>query len=1069
VTESIDAAIQLITRCKHLRDEGRNEAVLRGEFLSWLRVVFTAPEDSVWVNHYTEGAEAATTIAGREGATRYRFIDTLVRSTVIEYESDLRQDTKWEIGYAQVKDYAAGIIHRGTPVSQVRGILSDTVDWYAFDIRIADTVSARTCEPEDITLVEVESIKASRADEPTAHRMIEFIRKHLAREKSRPLTSLFITTDLGLESPAYSRHVDTLANVVNNSKKLDPSVALATDLWSRFVDHLERQSGRFRTGAYVDELYVAILARLLCANILESQGLLSDDSNLIDILQGHYFEYKFRLRNMVEADYFGWTLSPPYIDQIIPVAKEIQRDLYAYDYSTIIQHDLLGRLLTQLARRTERKLLGQEVTPDWVAHALAKQCLKMVPQETAPRVVDICCGSGTILAEVLKVTRKKYHNLSFSEMTMTATGFDIDPLAVLLAKTTWVITLKDELQNATEMVTIPIFHADSLFAVTPVTGEIPLPGETKEIKIDLDNATIALPSDLIGPNFRDIFDGIVDWAYDEARQAKHNRNTTAISEERARELLDALCKKTKKTISEELRQRISGGIYKLTARMASLAIAKRNGIWAFILRNTYQPGLLAGQFNGVVSNPPWLAMSQFANNPYRNQLSARAQAYGIKPGGSAHLHLELATIHLLHAVDRYLVDGAPICCLVPGTIFNGQHHARFRSGAYLNSNRPIPLEIKAVWEIAPGTFKVRSAAIIGIRRRNTNEVAQTNPQGALLEPAGKHNVPLELCRLGTRTAWVLGKHISPVASVSDNMPAQGADLMPRPAVCIEILDRKGKEWRVRTPKRGDVGYFAVKDAKKLAGADFRGYVGSPFIHRMVQSLNLLPFSLDGNFTHVALPARRRRNLEWKPLDVAEIRTAGFNETARRFQRIDDAMSKAGIVKPLREKVDERGKLKCQVFSSDQYLVVNGAGGGISCAACLPITGNEDIVVDQTLYWRAVATEEEAWYRVGLLNSETVSESVRQFNPPGEFGERHLHTLPNRVIPPFVKSKRTHRELAKLAKKLSAIANSIICSDARIADPTKPIQIRRRILRTQLMMLPEYKKLENICLNILRIP
>jgi hypothetical protein len=32
----------------------------------------------------------------------------------------------------------------------------------------------------------------------------------------------------------------------------------------------------------------------------------------------------------------------------------------------------------------------------------------------------------------------------------------------------------------------------------------------------------------------------------------------------------------------------------------------RNGIWAYILRNSFRPGLVAGQFNGLVSNPPGL-------------------------------------------------------------------------------------------------------------------------------------------------------------------------------------------------------------------------------------------------------------------------------------------------------------------------------------------------------------------------------------------------------------------------------------------------------------------------------
>ena len=93
--------------------------------------------------------------------------------------------------------------------------------------------------------------------------------------------------------------------------------------------------------------------------------------------------------------------------------------------------------------------------------------------------------------------------------------------------------------------------------------------------------------------------------------------------------------------------------------MAELAFANRNGIWAFILRNTYRPGLLTGQFNGLVSNPPWLAMSGLADNPYRAMLTARAKLYGIRPTGSSFLHLELGTTHLLHAVDRYLKPERP--------------------------------------------------------------------------------------------------------------------------------------------------------------------------------------------------------------------------------------------------------------------------------------------------------------------------------------------------------------------------------------------------------------------------
>jgi hypothetical protein len=231
----------------------------------------------------------------------------------------------------------------------------------------------------------------------------------------------------------------------------------------------------FRAEMYVDELYIAVLARLLAANVLNGRAMLSDDTELAEILNGCHFLTRFRLKNMVEDDYFGWVVGEPHLTGLLPVAGEIQRDLYAYDFSQIIEEDLFGRLMAQLARRSQRKLLGQECTPTWLGHELARRCLAGVPAGDAPRIVDMCCGSGSILAEVLKEDRRRRNGVSLEGLAAVATGFDIDPLAVMLAKTTWVVTLVPLIQSATEDIIIPIYHADSLFATTPVSTESPHP------------------------------------------------------------------------------------------------------------------------------------------------------------------------------------------------------------------------------------------------------------------------------------------------------------------------------------------------------------------------------------------------------------------------------------------------------------------------------------------------------------------------------------------------------------------------------------------------------------------
>ena len=199
---------------------------------------------------------------------------------------------------------------------------------------------------------------------------------------------------------------------------------------------------------------------------------------------------------------------------LVPIAHEIQRDLYAYDFSWHPEENLFGRLMAQLARRSQRKLLGQEWTPSWLARLLAERCLDNLPEGETPRIVDMCCGSGAILAEIVKAARSRLYLSDMLSLQDVATGFDIDPLAVSLSKATWVATLATEVKGARHPIVIPIYHADSLFAVTPVSKAIPLFGEGAAIEVSLDGEIIELPSALVQPEYGGLFERIIDWAYD---------------------------------------------------------------------------------------------------------------------------------------------------------------------------------------------------------------------------------------------------------------------------------------------------------------------------------------------------------------------------------------------------------------------------------------------------------------------------------------------------------------------------------------------------------------------------
>ena len=797
----------------------------------------------------------------------------------------------------------------------------------------------------------------------------------------------------------------------------------------------------------------------------------SDDHELIEILDGSYYRQHYNIDNMVEQDYFGWLTSPSHVGKLLPVAQEVQRDLYAYDFGAYPEGDLFGRLMAQLARRSQRTLLGQEWTPSWLARLLAERCLGNLPDEESPRIVDMCCGSGSILAEILKAARTSFNLSDMSSLQDVATGFDIDPLAVSLAKATWVATLVPEIKTSDSRIEIPVYHADSLFAVTPVSKSLPLFGETDVIEVSLDGEIVEIPNSLVQPEYRKLFDHIVDWVYDEALDAKRKGYSTDLTRGMVDDFLQGSRLAVGVTLPPDLEQPVGEAVYSLARRMADLAIADRDGIWAFILRNAYRPGLLTGQFNGLVSNPPWLAMSRLAENPYRSMLEERARIYNIQPEGPSFLHLELGTTHLLHAVDRYLALNASIACLVPGTILNGSHHEAFRRRRFLDGQRSAHLEIEEVWQVMPGTFKYPGAAIVGTKRPGRSESQSIS--GFVAKDDGLEQVEFSERSIGTkRTAWVLEQGGNPAATYeTGRLPQQGADLMPRVAVCIDVADgddeqHEAYERKVTTPNPSSRWSYTVKAAKELKGERFTGSVAPQFVFEMAQSENLLPFVFGEHRAPVAIPALRDDSGEWTILDPVDIRRKGYVLTARWFTSIDHRLKKIGKGKPLGDRIDERGKLTNQVFGSGGHLMVVGAGGKYICAATIPLEETANLVVDQTLYWQVIGGQEEAWYRVGVLNSDALTQAITPFNPRGAFGERHIHSLPYRLVPPYDQAVDEHVRIAELSERTAKIVRQIVAEDNYLRDPRRALHVRRSKVRKELKSTPEYMELDFLCSALL---
>nr|WP_145924096.1 hypothetical protein [Halomonas elongata] len=133
---------------------------------------------------------------------------------------------------------------------------------------------------------------------------------------------------------------------------------------------------------------------------------------------------------------------------------------------------------------------------------------------------------------------------------------------------------------------------------------------------------------------------------------------------------------------------------------------------------------------------------------------------------------------------------------------------------------------------------------------------------------------------------------------------------------------------------------------------------------------------------------------------------------------------------------------------------------------MPVAEATQLVIDQTLYWQVVTEEAEAWFRTGILNSTALTEAILPFNPKGDFGPRHIHTLPYRLIPPYDSANDDHQALVIATRKVSEEAAALAVEDAYIGDPNRSLPVRRRRMREYLLKSDAFLEVNRLSAGIL---
>lgn len=1053
-------------------DAGAVEDRLRHYLSSRLVSIF--PEYPWWVRAHMQGTEERVRFSSERGS-RDGFVDAVVGKTAIEYERNLKIQGTFSEGYHQVREYCAALYNIGIPEKEILGVLSDTVRWYGYRVRIVgDIREDRLWGPDNVELEQLALVDLSVGTDEEFSRFEQFINQFMARDESRLLNANTLVVDFGVDSSFYRQFIGVFSKTVSGAMNEKPDyAALIKQVWQDFIAYLGASDyGSFSTKTYVSEFYLVTVAKIICVNILAGRAIVSSEEEIKMILNGEYFSRQ-NIYNLVDYDYFGWLNDSPYVDKIIPCAKEMQNRLRAYDFSRLGEQDIFGKLLAQLADREHRLMLGQEFTPHWIARDIVDYNLVKIDGE-APRILDMCCGSGVFLIESIKAVREKYGitavNYSAEKDAIAFScvmGFDIDPLAVMLAKVNWVMAMQDLFPVHAGSIIVPIYHADSLFVATPITHRMPARDEDYYV-LKFNHREVKLPTFLLSPAYRKVFDSFLPKVYRLAMARAGVPETTngAIATEA---LINAVVTESGTELTGEEEIKLSETTLQMVTELEILQRQGRNGIWYFIISNSYRPGLTERQFNCIVSNPPWMAMSKLADNPYKNALGDIARKYLIQPTGAAHPHMELATIFLVNSVDHYLKDGAHWSCIMPASLMSGLNHEPFRKEKYRHSDMELETKVSAIWELPTDTFKNKAVVLSGEKGRAAEPVAI---EGRVYTSAREYeDCTYTLNRQGNRSAWTNRGSDEEVADIINGGTlnfTQGCDLFPRTALFHRYTRRSNGNFDIAPIERTGGLWYLISESKKVLCNDLAAEnFDKEYMYAAYISKHLSPFIMSEP-AEVLIPGRKEQGI-WSPILLSDLALMNAS-TAYVFRQISEAVEQ-DLVSYLRETINIYGKLYRQDFGMKNWLILSSASGSNPCAAYISL-GDYDrnrLVIDQTLYWYLTDSEDEAVYIVGLLNSTALSGAISAFQPEGGFGKRHIHTLPYKMIPQFDPKDETQMEVVASTKTLIEEWREACQSGSykTLLDPNSgTLNSRRKRQQGMIRTLSAYNKYDAACSAVL---
>jgi hypothetical protein len=459
-----------------------------------------------------------------------------------------------------------------------------------------------------------------------------------------------------------------------------------SDKVKRLADHYHVLDPNAAELLFAVHTYYAIFMKMLAAEIVSSFSPLgtstlkkliaaATSAKLRDEL--HSLELgsiwaQLGIRNFLEGDLFAWYLDA-WNEGGANAVRAMIRSLDQFDPTTLSvdpaeSRDLLKHLYQQLFPRSVRHDLGEYYTPDW----LAELTLNRIGYDGNPdkRLLDPACGSGTFLVMALNRVKTWYdehrHECGFGEdevlhkVLQNIIGFDLNPLAVMAARTNYLMAIRDLLRHASN-VELPVYLCDSIMTPSQYgdlfTGDLENVRQLKTSAGDFNIPTeVANNRDHIG-RYADTLETCIRDGYS-PEEFVERCETEGIPATEA-----------------ELHKKFYRHLQRLNAD-------NQNGIWARIIKNAFAP-LFIEKVDYVAGNPPWVNWESLPEG-YREGSLTLWDYYDLRPekGQLARMKggkKDLSMLFVYVAADKYLRTEGMLGYVITQSVFkSGSAASGFR-------------------------------------------------------------------------------------------------------------------------------------------------------------------------------------------------------------------------------------------------------------------------------------------------------------------------------------------------------------------------------------------------------